>query len=171
MGDSDRWDHLRPHGDIPPLRKPSRTAARIGQLAVLVFALGALVASIVRLYLNTRLDGYADGRVSSRLVADVELAADIALFVAGGLAVLAIAALVVWLIRRSSETRFRPGLSGFVALIATIAGGGLVGYFLASAKETVADALTANSMIIVGLGLMMTASLAIVRTVSRIEDG
>ena len=45
----------------------------------------------------------------------------------------------------------------------------LIGYLVLLEKVTVADELTANSLIVIGLGLLMLASLATIRTISRVE--
>lgn len=169
--ETDRWDHLRPHGEVPPLMEPSKVAARTAQLTVLCFALVVLAASMLRFYLNTVIDGFADARVSAGRLADVERLADIGLLVAAGFAAVAVGTTVWWLVRRDRRKALQFGASDIVALLAGLGGAVLIGLSLMMSRESVAEALTANSVMVMALGLVMVASLAVVRTIGRVEDG
>ncbi len=165
----DPWDHLRPHGELPPLQHHVGLSARIGQVLVMLTALSALAAAGIHFYLNTRLDAFSSGQVSARLVDDVEQIADISLLVVGGLIVVAALALLVWLIKARPTADFRPGKGGVVALMSFVAGVAVVVTSFFIKKDTVTEAIAANSLIVLGLGLLMTACLATVRTVERID--
>ena len=165
----DPWDHLRPHGELPPLQRRVSLAGRVGQTMVLITALAALAAAGLHFFLNTRLDAFGNGRVSAQAVDDVELVADMSLLVVAGLAILAAMALGWWMIKAFSTSDFRPGKAGIVALLAFVAGVAVVATSFAVKKETVTEAIAANSLIVLGLGLLMTACLATVRTVDRID--
>lgn len=166
---SDRWDHLRPHGKIPGINDPSRLPAKISQIAVLITAFSALVSAVLYLLLNIQLERFAAGDTSEEAVRDVRAVAEAGLLVLAGLAILSLIMLAWWMIKAHARNRLRPGLAGLIAVPALLGGSALVGYFALREKSTVADALTANSLIIVGLGLLMLASLAAIRTISRVE--
>jgi hypothetical protein len=165
----DPWDHLRPHGEMPPLQRRVTISGRIGQVMVLLAAIAALAAAGIHFFLNTRLDAFADGSVSASAVDDIEMAGDISLAVLAGLIFLAAATLGVWMLRTRATSDFRPGKAGLVALLSMVAGVGVVAASFVVRKETVTEAIAANSLIVLGLGLVMTACLATVRTVERID--
>lgn len=165
----DPWDHLRPHGELPPLRNRTTTPARTSQIALLVVAISALAAAALRFYLNTRLDGFGAGRVTAQSVDDITMVADVGLLVMAGLAVVAAATLIWWFTMARATADFHPGPAGVVALGSAIAGAALVATFFFLEQDTVAAGLAANSLIIIGLGLVMTSCLATVRTVGRID--
>ena len=165
----DPWDHLRPHGDLPPLQRYVTLPARVGQALVLLAALAALSAAGIHFYLNTRLDAFRDGGVSARLIDDIEVVADMSLLVAGGFLLIAGIVLIWWLVRTWPTGDFRPGKGGVVALISLIAGIALIGGSYALETQTVTEAIAVNSLIVLGLGLIMTACLATVRTIERID--
>lgn len=169
IDETDGWDHLRPHGEVPPLLRRSKAPARFAQMTTLLFSLSAVVAAMVHFYLNTQLDSFASGQVSATAIGDLNTVAEVSLLVTAGLAVIALATLAWWMIIRHKTVSLRPGPSGAIAPIGVIAGGSLIGVFYAMDKDTVAEALTANSFIILGLGFLMMAGLAAVRTLGRIE--
>jgi hypothetical protein len=166
---ADPWDHLRPHGELPPLQRYVTLPGRVGQALVLLAALAALSAAAIHFYLNTRLDAFSNGQISARAVDDIEKVADVSLIVVAGLFVLAVFGLTWWLVRALPTSDFRPGKAGLVALVAFVAGIAVVVTSFAVKKETVTEAIAANSLIVLGLGLLMTACLATVRTVDRID--
>lgn len=169
--DTDRWDHLRPHTHLPPAATPATAAAAVaGQISVLSVAVAALVATILRFYLNTRLEAFGDGTVSARALGDFKTVADASLVVMLGLAVIAAAILGWWMMTASRTSGPRPGSAGIVAAASALGGATLVAVFYFSKNETVADAIAANSLTILGLGLVMMSCLATVRTVGRIEE-
>ena len=86
---SDRWDHLRPHGQIPGVSDPSKVPAKASQIAVLTTAFGALVSAVLYLFLNIQLDDYAAGEISEGAVRDVRAVAEASLLVLAGLAIVA----------------------------------------------------------------------------------
>ncbi len=166
---TDQWDHLRPHGELPPLQRQVTVPGRVGQALALLTALAALVAAGLHFFLNTRLDAFSNGELSARAVDDVELIADMSLVVVAGLAVISALGLGFWLIRSRPEADLRPGKAGIVALVSFLAGVAVVTTSFIIKKETVTEAIAANSLIVLGLGLLMTACLATVRTVDRID--
>lgn len=165
----DRWDHLRPHGQIPGVSEPSRTAARVGQIFALIAAVAALVSSVLYLVLNVQLERYADGTVSEQAISDIRTTAEASLLVLAGLAAVALLSLGWWMVKAYPSARFRPGPAGMIALPAFFGGTALVAYFALQESSTVANDLTANSLVVLGLGLIMVAGLSAVRTVGRIE--
>ncbi len=165
----DPWDHLRPHGEMPPLQRHVSLPGRVGQTLVLLTAFAALLAAAVHFYLNTRLDAFGNGEATAQAVDDVEVVADMTLLVVAGLTVLAALALVVWLIRSKGTRDLRPGKAGIVALLSFVAGIAVVTVSFIVKKETVTEAIAANSLIVLGLGLLMTACLATVRTIEHID--
>jgi hypothetical protein len=167
--DTDRWDHLRPHGQISGVSETTTMPARTARFAVLLVALGALFAAAARFYLNTRLDSFGRGNESAQVVHDVELVADIALLVVAGLAVFAGAALIFWLVMAEGDARFRPGPPEFISLAAGLSGVALIVIFMMIDQDSVTTAIAANSLVILGLGLVMLGCLALVRSVTRIE--
>ena len=166
---SDRWDHLRPHGQIPGVSDPSRLPAKTSQVAVLITAFSALVSAVLYLFLNTQLDRFADGDISAGAVRDIRAVAEASVLVMAGLAIISLIMFAWWMIkvRRTHPLQFGP--AGWIALPAWLGGVALIGYFALQEKTTVADELTANSLIVIGLGLLMLASLAAIRTISRVE--
>lgn len=170
LGDAaDSWDHLRPHGEVPPLLKPSRAPSRLGQLAALLFSLSAAVAAGIYFYLNTQLDAYSTGQVSAGAIVDLRTVAEASLIVTAGLAVVTFGTLILWAIKKRKTSSLRLGFSGIFALIGMVAGIALITVYLSMSQNTVAEALTNNTYIILGLGVLMTAGLAVVRTIGRIE--
>ena len=167
--DKDRWDHLRPHGQIPGVTEPTTIPARVSRIAVLLVALGALVAGGVRFYLNAKLDAFGEGSVSARAVNDVEVVADFALIVVAAFAVLAAVSLGWWVVKAKVGARFRPGPAEFISLASGVAGVALVVTFMVLDQTSVTAAIAANSLVILGLGLVVLACLALVRSVTRIE--
>jgi hypothetical protein len=166
---ADAWDYLRPHGEVPPLLRRSSVPARVAVLLVLLFSLSAIVASMLHFYLNTRLESFSTGRVSYLVVEDAVKMADIGLIVTAGLGVAALGSLLWWTLKRDRTKSLRPGPAGIVAPLATLAGGALIAWFYNDDQSTVSDALTANTFIILGLGLVTLAGLAVVRSLGRIE--
>ncbi|MDJ0925110.1 MAG: hypothetical protein QNJ77_11165 [Acidimicrobiia bacterium] len=165
----DRWDHLRPHGQMPELREPTRTPAQAAQIAVLVAALAALVSAVLYLALNIQLDQYATGSTSERAVNDVQRVAEASLLVLAGFAGLALLAIVWWMTKALPIGGFRPKIAGIIALPALGGGAAIVALFATTQPDSVADAMTANSFVVLGLGLVMMGCLAIVRTLTRVE--
>ena len=136
---------------------------------MLLTAFAALVAAGLHFYLNTRLDAFGSGQATAQAVDDVEVVADMTLLVVGALTGLAAIALGIWLLRSRGTLDMRPGKAGIVALLSFVAGIAVVTLSFIVKKETVTEAIAANSLIVLGLGLLMTACLATVRTVERID--
>ncbi len=166
---TDSWDHLRPHGELPPLRHKTTVSARVSQMATMLVALSALVAAGLRFFLNTRIDAFGNGRVDAQAVRDAERLSDIGLLIVVGLAIVALASLIWWLLTAYDSANFQPGPAGIVAALSAVAGSALVAVFYFAEPKTVSEALGANSLIVLGLGLLMMACLATVRTVGRID--
>lgn len=169
LEDKDRWDHLRPHGQIPGVSEPTTIPARVSRIAVLLVALAAAVAVGVRFYLNAKLDAFGQGNVSARTVDDVEVVANFALIVVAAFAVLAAISLGWWVVKAKIGSRFRPGPAEYISLAAGLAGVALVVIFMILEQDSVTAAIAANSLVILGLGLVILACLAVVRSVTRIE--
>jgi hypothetical protein len=169
--DSDRWSHLRPQGQLPPLLHPARTAARVAQMATLLMALAALAGAILHFFLNLRLEGYADQEVGAAEVADAATVADISLLALSGAAAIAIGTLVWWLVKSRKEPAFRLGIVGIAALTSIVAGGGAVAGLAFADAGTVGQAIALNSLMILALGLIMIGCLAMVRTIVRADRG
>lgn len=167
--DTDRWDHLRPHGEIPGVTEATTLPARTSRVAILIVALGALIAAGIRFFLNTRLEAFGEGSISARALNDVETAADVALLVVAGLALIAGGILIWWLTRVKGRSRFRPGPAEVIALVAGVSGIALIAIFMALEQDSVTTAIAANSLVVLGLGMVMAACLATVRSVTRIE--
>ena len=165
----DRWDHLRPHGELPPLRHHVTQPGRVGQVMVLLAAFGALSAAVIHYYLNTRLSAFSAGGVPAHTIKDLQAIADMSLIVASLLVALAVVGLGWWAYRSQLDVDFRPGQGGIVAVGALVAGVGLVAWALLLDASNVAEAIGINSLIVLGLGLVMAACLAAVRTVDRID--
>jgi hypothetical protein len=138
-------------------------------LLVLLFSLSAIVTSMLHFYLNTRLESFSTGRVSYLVVEDAVRMADIGLIVTAGLGVTALGSLLWWMLKRDRTKSLRPGPAGIAAPLTTLAGGALIAWFYTNDHSTVSDALTANTFIILGLGLLAVTGLAVVRTLGRIE--
>jgi hypothetical protein len=166
---TDQWDHLRPHAYIPGTATPATVSARIGQVSVLIVAVAGLVAAASRFYFSARLDAFGDGTISQRALGDAKTVADASLIVMLGLVVIALGTLVWWMLKSQSRSSLRPG-SGVSLVIATAVGGAtMVTVFYLLESETVADATTANTLMTLGLGLVMMSCLGTVRTIGRIE--
>lgn len=166
---ADRWDHLRPHGQIPGVTESTTLPARTSRVVVLFVALGALIAAGLRFFLNTRLDAFGEGRISARALNDVELVADVALIVLAAIAVIAGGVLIWWLANVKGRSRFRPGPAEIIALGAGISGIALIGIFMTLRQDSVTTAIAANSLVVLGLGMVIAACLALVRSITRIE--
>jgi hypothetical protein len=166
----DPWDHLRPKGEMPKLARRASVPARIVQTIAVLTTLSAVGAAAVHFYLNTQLEALADGRTSEARISDIETVADISLIVVAGVATAMVLGWLVW--RWHIRTAYDPtaGKAGKVAMLAFVAGIGVtVGFYLLRG-DTVAEGIAANSLIVIGLGLVTAASLLTGRTVSRIED-
>jgi hypothetical protein len=166
---TDQWDHLRPHGEMPPLQRRVSIAGRVGQSFALLTALAALAAAAIHFYLNTRLDAFGKGRVSAQLVGDIEFIANVSLIVVGGTVLVTLLALASWLIVSRAALDLRPGKSGIVALLALMGTVAVAGVSYAVRQDTVTEAIAANSLMVLSMGLLMATCLAVVRTVERID--
>jgi len=168
-GPADPWDHLRPKGEMPKLARRVSVAARLVQTLALVTALAAVAAGATYFYLNTRLEAFDAGRASAGSISDIELVADGGLLVVGVLAALTMSAWLVWRwrIRRAHNTS--SGRAGLVALLALVAGAGVIAGFYLLRQDTATERIAANSLIILGLGLVLAAFLIVTRVVGRIE--
>lgn len=165
----DTWAHLRPGGELPPLRHHVSTHARIGQIAVLLSALTALVSAGLHFYHNTRLDALGDGRVTTETLRNVDQITQTSRYFVAASVLLALAALGWWLVKKRPAADLRPGKAGLVALLSFLAACGIVAGSLMIHKDTTTKAIGFNSLIVLGLGLLMASCLATVRTVERID--
>jgi len=166
----DPWDHLRPKGEMPKLVRRASVPARIVQTLAVLTTLSALGAAAVHFYLNTQLEAFAEGRISEARISDIETVADISLIAVAGVVVAMVLGWLVW--RRHIRTTYDPtaGKAGKVAMLAFVAGIGVtVGFYLLRG-DTVTEGIAANSLIVIGLGLVAAASVLTGRIVSRIED-
>ena len=166
---NDSWAHLRPGGEVPPLLHQVSIHARGGQFAVLLSAIAALVSAGLHFYHNTRLDAFGNGRITAETLRRVEQVAQTSRYVVAGTVLVALAALGWWFIKTRPTADFRPGKAGIVALLSFIAACGIVAGSLAINKDTTTKAIGFNSLIVLGLGLLIAACLATVRTVQRID--
>jgi hypothetical protein len=166
---SDRWDHLRPHGHIPGVSDPSRVPAKVSQIAVLVAGFAALASAGLHLVLNIQLDRFTAGDVSAGAIADLRTVAEASTLVLAALSILSLAMFVWWMIKALPRHSLGSRAAGWVALLALLGGVALVTYFTLQEKTTVADELTANSLVVIGLGLLMLAALSAIRMISRVE--
>ena len=169
LSPADPWNHLRPRGELPPLRHHVTRQGRVGQGLVLLAALAALSAAAIHFYLNTQLNAFSDGTVTARTIDDLRTIADMSLIVAGTLLVLAAVGLGWWAYRSLPGTHLRLGQGGVVAIGALAAGTGLVVAALLLDADSVTQAIGTNSLIVLGLGLVMAACVAAARTVDRID--
>lgn len=165
----DSWAHLRPGGEVPPLLNQVSIHARVGQLAVLLAAVAALISAGLHFYHNTRLDAFGDGRITAETLRSVEQVAQNSRYVVAATVLVALAALGWWFIKTRPVADFQPGKAGIVALLSFLAACGIVGGSLAINKDTYTKAIGFNTLIVLGLGLLMAACLATVRTVERID--
>ena len=166
---ADPWDHLRPHGEIPPIQNRPGASARTSQTALAVVAVSALVAAGLRFYLNTRIDAFGKGLATAQELDDITLVADVALLVMAALAIIAVGMLLWWFAKARATSIFQPVPADWLALAGVVAGIGLVTIFVLLERQTVAEDLAANSLIVLGLGLLVASCLATIRTVSRID--
>lgn len=166
---SDGWDHLRPHGHIPGVSDPSRVAAKVSQIAVLAAGFAALASAGVYVFFNIQLDRFATGDVSAGSIIDLRTVAEASILVLAALGILSLAMFVWWMIKASPRHSVGSRAAGWIALLAFLGGVALVAYFALQEKTTVADELTANSLIVIGLGLLMLAALSAIRMISRVE--
>jgi len=166
---ADPWDHLRPHGELPPLRHAVSRPGRVGQGAMLLTALSALASAGIHFYMNTQLDAYGNGATTASAVNRIGRATDISLIAVAGLALLGGVALLWWFLTSRPTADFRPGKGGLVALLCFFAGTGIIGGSFLIPRETITEAIGANTLIVLGLGLLMASCLAVVRTVERID--
>ena len=142
---------------------------RVGQALVLLAALGALSAAAIHFYLNTQLNAFRNGTATARTIDDLRTIADMSLIVAAILMVVAAGALGWWAYRSLPGTDFFPGQGGIIAIAALVAGVGLVVWAVLLDATSVTRAISTNSLIVLGLGLVMASCLAAVRTVERID--
>lgn len=166
---TDRWDHLRPHAYIPGAAAPAKIPARASQVSVLLVAVASLVAATLRFYLNTRLDAFGDGTVSAQALSNAKTIADVSLLVVPGLIVVALGTIVWWMLKSQKRSSLRPGSAVSLVLAGAIGGVALVAVLYFLETKTVADAIAANTLMILGLGIVMMSCLGTVRTIGRIE--
>lgn len=166
----DPWDHLRPKGEMPRLARRVSIPARIVETLTVVTTLTAVGAAAVHFYLNTQLEAFAEGRISEARISDVETVADISLITVAGLILATVLGWLLWRWRVRSADDPTAGKAGTVAMLAFVAGVVVtVGFYLLG-KDTVTEGIAANSLIVIGLGLVAAASLLTGRIVSRVED-
>ncbi len=167
-GPTDSWAHLRPKGEMPALVRRVSIAARVVQTLAMITAVVTLGAGGVHFYLNTQLEASGRGEVALRTISDLQQVADIGLAVVAGTALVTILALAGWrwTVRGKGAS---TGKAGAVALLACIAGGSVVGAFYTLRRDTVTESIAANSLIILGLGLVVAAALIIVPAVGRVD--
>ncbi|MCP4966264.1 MAG: hypothetical protein GY926_13660 [bacterium] len=168
---SDPWDHLRPRGEMPRIQNRPGAAARTAQVALATVAFSGLVAAGLRFYLNTRIDAFGKGEATAQEVEDVTLVADIGLLIMAALAIIAVVMLAWWYIKARATSRFRLAPADWLALAVLVAGIGLVTTFVLLDRQTVAADLAANSLVVLGLGLLVASSAAAIRTVGRMDLG
>jgi hypothetical protein len=166
---TDQWDHLRPHAYIPGTTTPATAPARVGQVSMLMVAVAGLVATALHFYLNTRLDAFGDGTISQRALSNARTVADASLWVMLGLVVVALSSLVWWMLKTDNRSSLQPGSAVSLVIAAAVSGATIVTVFSLLDNETVADAITANTLIALGLGLVMLSCLGTVRAIGRIE--
>jgi hypothetical protein len=164
----DPWDHLRPKGEMPPLARRVSIAARVVQTLSVVTAIITLVAGATHFYLNTQLTALNRGDASARTVSDLEQVADAGLLVVAALALLTILAVVGWR-WRMRHRGITSGKASAVALFAFLAGGVDTATFYILRRDTVTEAIAANSLIVLGLGLIVAATLILATTVGRLD--
>jgi hypothetical protein len=165
---NDSWAHLRPGGEVPPLLRQVSIHARAAQFALLLAALTALVSAGLHFYHNIRLDAFGDGRIAAETLRTVEQVTQTSRYVVAGTVLVTLAALGWWVIK-TRPTDFDAERAGILALLSFLAACGIVAGSLAIDKDTTTRAIGFNTLIVLGLGLLMAACLAMVRTVERID--
>jgi hypothetical protein len=165
---ADPWAHLRPKGEMPPLVRRVSIPARVAQILALVAAVVTLGAGGIHFFLNTQLEAWGRGEVSLRTVSDLQRLADISLLVVAGMALVTLLA-VAWWRWAVRGIDVHTGKAGVVALLAGIAGGAVIGVFYALRRDTITEGIAANSLIILGLGLVVAAALIIAPTLVRLD--
>jgi len=165
---TDSWSHLRPHGEMPRRARRVSVSARVVQTLATITALVTLATGIMHFYLNTRIEALSRGDASPGSITDTERLADTGLLVVGGLIVLTALALAWWRwdVR---ETGIRIGKASGVAGLCLIGGAAVVIAFRALRQETITESIAANSLIVLGLGLLIAAALIIAPTVSALD--
>jgi hypothetical protein len=166
---SDSWAHLRPHGEMPPLVRRVSVAARVVQALAAVTAIVAVGSGAIHFYLNTQLDALSRGETSSATVSNLLDAADVSLLVVGGMVLLTLLVFTLWRwrVRRSGVS---SGKAGAVAVLSVVAGTAVVATFHTLRRDTITEGIAANSLIVLGLGLIIAAALIIVPTVGRLDQ-
>lgn len=165
---SDRWDHLRPHGEMPRLARRISITARVVETIAILTAVSGLGAAAIHFYLNTRLEAAGRGTLVVTNLDDLERIADISLLAVGGLSAITIMGLLLW--RATGHSHGRPGRTGFLAWIALVAGIAVVVVFYLLRRDTVTEAIAANALIILGLGLVVSAFVVLARLVDRLDQ-
>ena len=168
---ADPWDHLRPHGEMPRIQDRPSATARTAQVALATVAFSGLVAAGLRFYLNTRIDAFGKGEATAQEVDDITLVADVGLLIMAALAIIAVGTLAWWFAKARATSSSRLGPADWLALAGLVAGIGLVTTFVLLDRQTVAADLAANSLVVLGLGLLVASTLASIRTVGRIDLG
>lgn len=168
-GATDSWAHLRPHGEMPPRARRVSIAARTVQLLAIATAVVTLGAGAIHFYLNTQIEALSRGEVSATSVSDLELVADLSLVVVAGLILLTLLGFIAWR-WRIRDYGIRNGRAGAVALLSLGAGIAVVVTFHFLRQDTITESIAANSLIILGLGLLIAAALVIAPTVGRIDQ-
>lgn len=164
----DRWDHLRPHGEMPKLARRVSVMARFVEAIAIVTALAGLGAAATHFYLNTRLEAAGRGTLAVTNLDDLEQIAEVSLLVVAGLAAVAVLGLVLWKI--TGHSHGSAGRTGALAWIALVAGATVVTVFYLLRRETVTEAIAANALIILGLGLVVSAFVVLARLVDRLDQ-
>jgi hypothetical protein len=165
----DPWDHLRPKGEMPRLARRVSIPARIVETLTVVTTLAAVGAAAGHFYLNTQLEAFAEGRISEARISDIETVADISLITVAGLILATVLGWLLWRRRIRSTDDPTAGKAGTVAMLAFVAGVGVTAGSYLLRKDTVTEGIAANSLIVIGLGLVAAASLLTGRIVSTIE--
>ena len=115
------------------------------------------------------LNAFAEGKATVRTIDDLRVIADMSVIVAASLIAVAAVGLGWWAYRSRPDADFRPGQDGILALSSVVVGWAMVGWAQTLDSSTVTEAIGVNSLVVLGLGLVMTACLATVRAVERID--
>ena len=165
----DHWDHLRPHGEMPPLARRVSVIGRVVEVFSILTAVAGLGSAGIHFYLNTRLEVWSRGRLVVENIDEIETIAEISLLVAAGLAALSLLTLLLWRVIKRPQRR-AAGRTGALAALALVSGTAVVATFYLLRRETATEAIAANALIILGLGLIVSSFLIIARLVDRLDQ-
>jgi hypothetical protein len=166
---SDPWEHLRPKGEMPRLARRVSVRARVVETLAALTAVLAVTTGAALFFLNTRLQAVNEGSISADSISGIERAGNVGLIAVAAAAILTTLGWLIWRHNVYVTTSMRLGRTGNIALLAGLGVAIVIGSYYLLGDESVTQEIASNTIIILGLGLVATASILTMRLVEGVE--